>query len=261
MAIFRWGRQRARAELSPTPKADSSPLQFLRQLDQSVSGYLERVDRHELVYPACVRTQGETDCDIRAIWHHTRLEAVRYLTNIPDRDDALLIDSSRQLEILDLFLRRPPHEQIVIDFTASAPANVVIAVMAGLNWLNHCAGLAKVDRSDFSGTFRNCRNIVSLAKSWWSIEGAAERCARMLEAGERPPLMLNLLWMEYTRLAKKIVLATTYSPLLTQAAEVRSYGLSADQESELATVLNEVKAKMDRFEAIYDPDDLISAVP
>ena len=46
-----------------------------------------------------------------------------------------------------------------------------------------------------------------LAQQWWATEGAGPRCRQMLANGEQPPLMLYLLWTDYTRLAKEVAAA------------------------------------------------------
>jgi hypothetical protein len=128
----------------------STPTATLQALQKSVPDYLDRVDRGDLIYPACKRTPEGVDGDVRAIWEHTRLEAMRYIIMVPGRNDEWLIDPARQPEMLDAFLRKPPHEDTVIDFTGVAKEDFVIAVIAGLNWLIHCAVLAGVDRKKFS---------------------------------------------------------------------------------------------------------------
>jgi hypothetical protein len=40
----------------------------------------------------------------------------------------------------------------VIEFSGDTMNDLAIAVIAGFNWLNHCAGLAGADRRQFSGT-------------------------------------------------------------------------------------------------------------
>ena len=51
---------------------------------------------------------------------------------------------------------------------------------------------------------------MTLAQRWWLTEGAVERCGQMLANGEQPPLMLYLVWSEYTRLAKQIAAAAIF---------------------------------------------------
>jgi hypothetical protein len=79
-----------------------------------------------------------------------------------------------------------------------------IAVIAGFNWLNHCAGLAGADRKTFSGTLNHFRRIAMVAQRWWEMDGARERHAQMLQAQQEPPLLLYLVWADYTRLASEI---------------------------------------------------------
>jgi len=190
--------------------AAGDPLAILRALDRAVPGYLDRADRGDLVYPACKRTPADVEGDVRAIWEHTRIEAMRYVVMVPGRQAGLLIDPARQPEMLDAFLRKPPHEDTVVDFTGVASDDFVIAIVAGLNWLNHCAVLAGADRDKFSGTHRNFRKVVVMAQQWWALEGSGPRCDQMLAQREKPPLMFYLVWLEYTQLAKQIATAAIH---------------------------------------------------
>jgi hypothetical protein len=211
----------------------SSPTAILRTLDEAVPKYLERADRGDLIYPACKRTPADVDGNLRAIWQHTRIEAIRYLIMVPRRDVELLIDPARQPEMLDAFLRKPPHEATVVDFTGVAIDDFVIAGVAGLNWLNHCAVLAGVDRNKFWGTHRNFRKVVVVAQRWWGLEGSSARCEQMLAQHEKPPLMLYLIWLEYTQLAKLIA-----------AAAMRGASIDGADPT------------MAQFESARDPDEL-----
>jgi hypothetical protein len=214
----------------------SAPLAIVRTLDQAVPKYLDRVDGGDLIYPACKRTPADIDGNLRAVWEHTRIEAMRYVIMVPRREVELLIDPVRQPEMLDAFLRKAPHEDTVVDFTGVAIDDFVVAIVAGLNWLNHCAVLAGVDRDKFSGTQRNFRKIVVVAQQWWALEGSGPRCYQMLAQQEKPPLMLHLMWLEYTQLAKQIATAAIF-------------GSSTDR----ATATTEALA---RIESARDPDEL-----
>jgi hypothetical protein len=214
----------------------AAPLAIVRTLDQAVPKYLDRVDRGDLIYPACKRTPADIDGNLRAVWEHTRIEAMRYVIMVPRREVELLIDPVRQPEMLDAFLRKAPHEDTVVDFTGVAIDDFVVAIVAGLNWLNHCAVLAGVDRDKFSGTQRNFRKIVVVAQQWWALEGSGPRCYQMLAQHEKPPLMLYLMWLEYTQLAKQIATAAIF-------------GSSTDR----ATATIEAVA---RIESARDPDEL-----
>ena len=86
-------------------------------------------------------------------------------------------------------------------------SDIAIAVFAGFNWLSQCAVLAGVERDEFSGTLHHFRKLAMLAQQWWAMEGAGPRCRQMLAEGEKPPLMLYLVWTDYTRLAKEIAAA------------------------------------------------------
>ncbi len=62
----------------------------------------------------------------------------------------------------------------------------------------------------------------------------------MLANGEQPPLMLYLIWSEYTRLAKQITAAAIFGESMKRAAKL--VALPADL--------------IPRFEAAKDPSDL-----
>jgi hypothetical protein len=216
----------------------SGPTALLQALEQAVPLYIGKADRGDLIYPACKRTPTDADGNVRSIWEHTRIEAMRYVTLVPRREVELLVDPVRQPEMLDAYLRRPPHDDTVVDFTGVAIDDFAIAITAGLNWLNHCAVLAGVDRDKFSGTLRNFRKIVVIAQRWWALEGSGPRCHEMLVRHEKPPLMLYLIWLEYTRLAKEIAIAASRRSSQTNAAS----GALAET--------------MARLESARDPDDL-----
>ncbi|MEO6839817.1 MAG: hypothetical protein ABI192_03535 [Bradyrhizobium sp.] len=148
------------------------PLAVLAALDVATPQYLGRIDRKELVYPACTRTLIDPEGDVRSIWEHTRIEAMRYVMMVPRREVELLVDPSRQTEMIDAFLRRRPHEDTVIDFTGVPIDDYGIAIIAGFNWLNHCAALAGVDPDKFWRPLRNFRKITVVAQRWWALDGA-----------------------------------------------------------------------------------------
>jgi hypothetical protein len=237
----------------------SAPMAIVRTLEEAVPKYLDRVDHGDLVYPACKRTSKDVDGDLRSIWEHTRIEAARYIVMVPRREVELLVDPARQPEMLDTFLRKPPHENTVVDFTGVAIDDFVIAIVAGLNWLNHCAVLAGVDRDKFSGTHRNFRKIVVVAQQWWALEGSQSRCHEMLAGREKPPLTLYLAWLEYTRLAKEVATAAICGASIDRAT-VRDRELLerefADRPSELSAALAALTEKMARLERAGDPDGL-----
>jgi hypothetical protein len=184
----------------------SGPQAILDDLARRVPQYVDDADQGKLTYPACTQTITGAD-DVRAVWDHTRLEAMRYLMMVPGREFELLADPARQSEMLEAFLRQQPHDDTVIDFTGSTMSDIAIAVFAGFNWLNHCAVLAGVERGKFSGTLQHFRKVVVLAQQWWATEGAGARCRQMLANGEQPPLMLVLIWTDYTRLAREVAAA------------------------------------------------------
>jgi len=162
--------------------------------------------------------------------------------------------------MLEAYLRQRPHEDIVIEFTGSTMSDLAIAIIAGFNWLNHCAVLAAADRDKFSGTLNNFRKITALAQQWWAMEGAGERCGQMLAKHENPPLMLYLVWTEYTRLAKEVASAAFFGSSIERAIEGRRKILKAEfarRPYELNSALDELTETMAGFESARDPDDLI----
>lgn len=225
-----------RTKAPPDDVIDTSagPDAMLQGLDRAVSGYLEKTDCGDLVYPACTRTRETTDGSARAIWRHTRLEALRYLTLIPGRASALLTAPARQAEMVEAFLRVQPHDEIVVDFTGHPAEDIAIAAIAGLNWLNHCAGIARVDHAKVTGILRNFRKVVSIAQRWWETEGAEARCREMLAAGQRPPLMLYLVWSECTHLAKEVTSAVVFPDDAGRALEAWTLFAAAQDPEELS---------------------------
>ncbi|WGS19613.1 MULTISPECIES: hypothetical protein [unclassified Bradyrhizobium] len=210
MATFGWTRVKKPSEDAAFDFGGlTDPLAFLAALDKAVPRYLDLVDNGALVYPACKRKAVDTNGDGRAIWEHTRLEAMRYLPMVPRQDAPLLVDPARQADMIDAFLRQRPHENTIIDFTGTPIEDYGIAIYAALNWLNHCGALSGADPQKFSGTLRSFRRVMVVARQWWAIEGAAERCRQMLQGGKRPPLVFFLLWAECTNLAREIAIAVT----------------------------------------------------
>jgi hypothetical protein len=263
MALFGWGLQKERAAQQPSLDGAIGdlfdPAAFLRALDQIVPRYLDSVDRHELIYPACTRKVTDVQGDVRSIWHHTRVEAMRYLVMVPGRESELLIGPARQPEMTAAFLRQLPHENTVIDFTGVATENLGIAIIAGFNWLSHCASRAGVHPEKFARTLTSFRKVVRLAQQWWDAEGAGLRYQQMLTERERPPLMLYLVWSEYTRLAKEIASAAIYGSSIERSIEKDREQLAqklTGQPAELKTALAALTETMNRLEAAEDPEDL-----
>ena len=231
--------QPATAETSRDPFF--GPHVLLKELAKRVPQYLDDADRGKLIYPACKRTLSDADGDVRSVWDHTRLEAMRYVMMVPGRDFELLIEPSRQLEMLDAYLVQRPHGETVVDFTGSAAPDFAIAILAGLNWLSHCSAVARVHSSKQSGTLNNFRKVVTVAQQWWLTQGASERCAQLLAEGNRPPLMFYLIWIEYTRLSKVIAAAAIF-------------GSSIDRSPQLIALPSDL---IPRFEAASDPNELL----
>lgn len=259
--MFGWGRSRrvARAETEAAGNL-FEPAALLSAVDKLLPEYLKKTDDGELVYPAARRSLRDADGNVQAIWEHTRLEALRYVMMVPRRDVELLIAPVRQAEAIEAFLRLPPHEEIVVDFEGAPLKDYPIAIVAGLNWLDHCAFLAGVAPDKFRRTQRDFRRLVALAQQWWSTEGAAPRCYQMLASREIPPLMFYLVWQCYTRLAKEIAIASIYGSSLDRAIEGEREHFQKSLGSrprELADALSALSEAMARLKGASDPDDLL----
>jgi hypothetical protein len=239
--LFDWLRSRKQASETPPPNRPPAgflqPDVLLEDLARRVPRYLADIDQGRLIRPACKRSPSDADSDVALVWDHTRLEAMQYVMSVPGAQFELLSGPARQSEMIEAYLLQRPHENTVIDFTGTTSANFAIAILAGLNWLTHCAQLAGVPPAQQTGTIRNFRKLVSLAERWWLTEGAVDRCAQMLADQTQPPLMLYLIWSEYTRLAK----------LITAAA---ISGASAQRVAPSAEIIS-------RFETAKDPGDLL----
>src|ERR1700704_6288123 len=109
-------------------KAAFGAQALLQDLDKRVPRYLDDVDHGRLIYPACKRTASDGASDIRSVWDHTRLEAMRYVMLVPRREFELLGEPAQQPEMIGTYLRQLPHEDIVIEFTGSTMADLVIAI-------------------------------------------------------------------------------------------------------------------------------------
>ncbi|MDP3689759.1 hypothetical protein [Bradyrhizobium sp.] len=240
--LFGWWNSKVEnnaAQKSPGHLAQPDTL--LDDLRQRVPEYLADIDQGKLIYPACKRTLADTAGDVGSVWDHTRLEAMQYVIAVPGGEFGLLSEAARQIEMIDGYLFQRPHANTVIDFTGTATADYPIAIVAGLNWLTRCAELAGVPLAQQTGTLRHFRKLVTLAQRWWLTEGAIERCGQMLANGEQPPLMLHLVWSEYTRLAKQI-------------AGAAIFGGSIDRSAQLVALPADL---VPRFEAANDPGELV----
>jgi hypothetical protein len=152
--------------------------------------------------------------------------------------------------MIEAFLRRPPHEDAVVDFTGVAIDDYSVAIIAGFNWLNHCAVLAGGDPDKFWRPLRNFRKIVLVAQRWWELDGAGPRCSRMLVERQYPPLMIYLIWLEYTRLAKEIASAAIYGSSKDKAETGDREHLTrelAGRPDELASALDALTDMMGRL--------------
>jgi len=184
------------------------PHALLADIEKRGKRYRDDLDNGKFITPACKRTASDPASDQATIADHTQLEAFRYLLEVPRDEYRLLAEPDAQVEIIDGYLRQIPHDQMVIEFTGVTNADLAIAIIAGFNWLVHCAVLTGgADHSGLYGALRNFRRIGSTAQKWWAEDNAKQRCAEMLQAGEAPPLFLNLVLAEYGRMATEIAVA------------------------------------------------------
>jgi hypothetical protein len=188
-------------------ETQAGPPSLLDDIEARAKRYFDDVDNGKFISPACKRSVSDSGGDEPSIQDHTRLEAFRYLLSVPRREFTLLADPEQQASLLDGYLRQLPHDQTVIEFTGTTSADLAIAILAGFNWLVHCAVLAGADPKQFLGALRNFRRVASSAQKWWAEEGAKQRCADMLQVGQEPPLLLNLVLADYTRMAAEIAAA------------------------------------------------------
>jgi hypothetical protein len=216
------------------------PAAILEDLSERIPRYLDDVDQGKLIYPACRRALSDANGDVRSVWDGTRLEAMRYVIMVPGRQFDLLVSPTRQMEMIDAYLFQRAHAETVIDFTGTASTDFAIAILAGLNWLTHCAHVASVPPAQQTGTIRNFRRIVTVAQQWWLTEGATQRCEQLIANKQQPPLVLYLVWSEYTRLAKQITAAAVF-------------GSSINRSAKLVALPKDL---ISCFEAARDPNDL-----
>jgi hypothetical protein len=241
--LFDWHPKNVLRALKPSdnPKGGRfGPAAILEDLSERVPRYLNDVDQGKLIYPACRRALSDANGDVRSVWDDTRLEAMRYVMVVPGCEFDLLSGSPRQMEMIDAYLFQRAHAETVIDFTGTASTDFAIAILAGLNWLTNCAHLANVPPAQQKGTIRNFRKIITVAKQWWLTEGATERCDQLIADRQQPPLMLYLVWSEYTRLAKQVAAAAVF-------------GSSINRSEKLVAVPKDL---VSRFEAAQNPNDL-----
>ena len=116
--MFDWFHSKTHSD----QKSEEKPLRgfvgpdvILDELGKLVPRYLDEVDQGKLIYPACKRTLSDVDGDVRSVWDHTRLEAMRYVMMVPCREFELLNGPARQIEMMDAYLFQRPHGETVVD--------------------------------------------------------------------------------------------------------------------------------------------------
>jgi hypothetical protein len=249
MAWFRWMQPSAHEPPGGNLEVDLfDPIIILHALDYNVPRYLKRVDRGELIFPACKRSITDQGCDPCSIWEHTRLEAMRYVIMVPHRDVGLLFEPARQSQIIKAFLRKRAHTKVAATFTGMPTDDLLNAIIAGFNWLDMCRRVAGIEKP--TRAVNDFKNVVWLAEQWWAAEGASLRCYRMLAERKRPPLMLYLVWFEFTGLAKELALA-----LFNRLAEDDRESLLTGRQLELK-VREKPPVTISRLSLAEDPNDL-----
>jgi len=142
----------------------------------------------------------------------------------------------------------------VIDFTGVPTENLGIAVIAGLNWLNHCSVLAGVPPEKFTRTLSGFRKVVRLGEQWWETEGAGSRCPQMLAERQKPPLMLYLIWSDYTAPCQGIA-GAAIARAMERDRELLEKKF-AGKPAELNAALAALSETMRNLDAAQEPEDL-----
>ena len=82
----------------------------------------------------------------------------------------------------------------------------------------------------------------------------------MLAARQFPPLMVYLIWLEYTRLSKEIASAAIYGSSIDKAETRDREHFTrelAGRPAELASALDALADTMGRLRGAHEPDDLL----
>ena len=187
--------------------AKDGPHTLLDEIEKRGKQYVDDVDNGKLISPACKRTASDAGHDQAAIADHTRLEAFRYLLRCRAKNFACSPSRMQQAALLDGYLRQLPHEDMVIEFTGVTHADLAIAIIAGFNWLVHCA--VSLAPRPISFTARCATSAGSPPPRKNGGPPTAQRSAmrEMLQAQQEPPLFLNLVWADYSRMAEEIAAA------------------------------------------------------
>src|SRR5689334_4857161 len=90
------------------------PHALLADIEKRGKQYRDGVDNGKLITPACKRAASDAGNEQAAIADHTRLEAFRYLLEVPRREFTLLAEPDSQAAIIDGYLRQLPHEDTVV---------------------------------------------------------------------------------------------------------------------------------------------------
>jgi hypothetical protein len=171
---------------------------------------------------------------------------MRYVVMVPKRDFGQLFEPARQSQILKAFLRKRTHTKTSVDFTGVPIDDLLNAIVAGFNWLDMCRAAVGIQQPSRSLT--DFKNVAWLAEQWWAVEGAVPRCNQMLAERKRPPLMLYLIWLDYTGLAKEIASAAIYGSSSDQVPAERTFELSA---------AGGALDKISRLQRAEDPSELL----
>src|ERR1035437_5748807 len=84
------------------------PQAILQDLDNRVPKYLDDADQGKLINPACKRIPSDAHGDLRSIWDHRRVEAIRYVPMVPRPGFDLLAEPARQPDMLEAHLPQRP---------------------------------------------------------------------------------------------------------------------------------------------------------
>jgi hypothetical protein len=82
----------------------------------------------------------------------------------------------------------------------------------------------------------------------------------MLRMREKPPLMLYLVWQNYTMLSKEVTSATMFGPSIQRTIARRQGMLEeefAEHPARREAAITELTEAMSLFDAAQEPDDLL----
>ena len=227
---------------------------------RNIPQYITDVKRGRCQAPACTRQLGEPRANVRDIWEDTRLEALTPLFNHGASNAMALCEPARQTELFHAFRHDRPHLKFPHVATGDEVHDTIQAVFQCVDYLRDQCLKAGTNYDVFKGAVATFEKDCANAYDWWQKEGAGPTAYLLLSHGERPPLMIYILWRETTRLAKEIATACIYGSSLENALvnDVRWAREKFRDDPKAANEwIDEFKTMLGRIRAANDPDDLL----